>query len=94
MYLALTFTTSTGYTTEMRSRGKKDLCKTWLTVCLLIGTSSELHVLRINWHAGLSSGATFLDIEAECNLETVYNGGKSALPNTKELVILYEFVNR
>ena len=60
--LALTFTTSTGYTTEMGSHDKKDLCKTWLTVCLLIGTSSELHVLSINWHTGLSSGATFLDI--------------------------------
>ena len=32
-------------------------------------------------------------IEVECNLETVCNGGKSALLNTKELAILYNFVN-
>ena len=74
-------------------------------------------VLRSNWHTGLSSGATLLDIgravfekgvtvvlleirlsekaliEVESNLETVDNGGKSALLNTKETAILYNFVN-
>ena len=108
MKLALTFTTLTGDTTEMGSSDKKDLHKTWLTACLLIGANSDLHVLRSNWHTGLSSGARFLDlgrtvsergvtvvvleiclsekplIEVECNLETVYHGGKSALLNTKE----------
>ena len=31
-------------------------------------------------------------MEVECNLETVGNGGKSALLNTKETVILYDLV--
>ena len=115
--LALTFTTSARDTTEMRSREKKDLHKTWLTVCLLNETNSDLHVLRSNWHNCLSSGAKFLDIgrtvfkkgvtvaaleiclsekaltEVECNLGTADNGGKSALLNTKETAILYNFVN-
>ena len=116
--LALTFTISTCNTTEMGSSDKKDLHKTWLTTCLLIGANSELHeVLRSNWHTGLSSGARFLDIgrtvlekgvtvvlleiclsekafiEVECNLETVYNGGKSALFNTKETAISCDFAN-
>ena len=101
MNLALTFTTSAGDT----------------TVCLLIESNSDLHVLRSNWHKGLTSGAKFLDIgrtvfkksvtvaaleiclsekaltEVECNLETVDNGEKSALLNTKETAILYNFVN-
>ena len=47
----------------MGSRGKKNLHKTWLTVCLLIGTNSDLHdVLRRNWRTGLSSGAKLLDV--------------------------------
>ena len=55
--LALTFIASTGDTTEIGSRDK-DLHKTWLKVCLLIGTNSDLNdVLRSNWHTGLSSGA-------------------------------------
>ena len=58
----LTFTTSTADTTEIGSLNKKDLHKTWLTVCLLIGTNSDLHVLRYNWHTGLSWRAKFLDI--------------------------------
>ena len=62
--LTLTFTTSTGDTTEMKSSDKKDLHKTWLTVCLLTGTNSDLHdVLHSNWHTSLSSGAKFLGIE-------------------------------
>ena len=61
--MILTFTTSTGDTTEMESRDKKDLHKIWLTVCPLIGTNSDLHdVLRSNWYIGLSSAAKFLDI--------------------------------
>ena len=32
-------------------------------------------------------------IEVECNLETVYNGVKSSVLNTKETAILNEFVN-
>ena len=32
-------------------------------------------------------------IEVGCNLETVGNGGKSALVNTKQAVILYDFAN-
>ena len=32
-------------------------------------------------------------IEVDCNLETVGNGGKSALLNTKETAILHDFVN-
>ena len=32
-------------------------------------------------------------IEVEGNLETVYNGGKSVLLNTKETAIFYDFVN-
>ena len=63
MNLTLTFTTSAGDTTEMGSRDKKDLHKTWLTVYLLTETNSGLDdVLRSNWHTGLSSGAKFLDI--------------------------------
>ena len=65
--MALKFTTSTGDTTEMGSSDKKDLHKTWLTVCILIGANSDLHdVLRGNWHTGLSSGARFLDIGNSC----------------------------
>ena len=57
MNLTLTFTASTGDTTEIGSRDK-DLHKTWLKVCLLIGTNSNLNdVLRSNWHTALSSGA-------------------------------------
>ena len=32
-------------------------------------------------------------IEVECNLETVDNGGKSALLNTKDTIILYYLDN-
>ena len=32
-------------------------------------------------------------IEVECNLETVYNGVKSSVLNTKETAILNDFVN-
>ena len=32
-------------------------------------------------------------IKAECNLEAVGNGGKSALLNTKETAILFDLVN-
>ena len=32
-------------------------------------------------------------MEVECNIETVGNGGKSALLNIKETAILYDFVN-
>ena len=61
--LTLTFTTSTGDRTEIGSRDKKDLHKKWLKVCLLIKKNSDWHdVLRSNWHTGLSSGATFLNI--------------------------------
>ena len=61
--MALKFITSTGDTTEMGSSDEKDLHKTWLTVCILIGANSDLHdVLRCNWHTGFSSGARFLDI--------------------------------
>ena len=61
--LTLTFAISTGGTTEMRSRDRKDLHEIWLTVCFLIGRNSDLHdVLRSNWYTGLSSGAKFLDI--------------------------------
>ena len=55
--LILIFTASTGDATEVGSRDK-DLHKTWLKVCLLIGTNSNLNdVLRSNWHTALSSGA-------------------------------------
>ena len=47
----------------MGSRDKKALHKTWIALCLLIGKKSDLDdVSRSNWHTGLSSGATFLDI--------------------------------
>ena len=103
---------------RMESRDKKDLHKTWLTVCLLIGTNSDFHdELRNNCRTGVSSGPKILDIgrtvfekgvtvvvleiclsekaliEVECNLETVENGRKSPLLNTKETAILNDFVN-
>ena len=44
-------------------RWQKDLYKTWLRVCILIKTNSELHdVLCSNWQRVLSSGTKFLDI--------------------------------
>ena len=98
MNLTLTFTTSVGDATGMESLDKKDLHKTWLTVYLLTGTNSDLHdMLRSNCHTSLSSGAKFLDVgrkifEKGITVETD-NGGKSALFNTKEIAILYNFVN-
>ena len=63
MDLTLTFTTSTSDTAEMVSPDKKDLHKTWLTVCLLTETNSALHdALHSNWYRGLSPRAKFLDV--------------------------------
>ena len=91
--LKLTFATSTGDTREMGSCDKKDLHKTWLTVCLLIKAYSDLHdVLCNNWQTGLSSGTKFLDKgrrvfekgDTAVVLEiSLGNGGKSALLNTE-----------
>ena len=54
MSLTLTFTTSTGGTA---------VDKTWSTVCISIGTNSDLQaVLRSNQQTGLSSGTKFLDV--------------------------------
>ena len=85
--------TSTGDTREMGSCDKKDLHKTWLTVCLLIKAYSDLHdVLCNNWQTGLSSGTKFLDKgrrvfekgDTAVVLEICLgNGGKSALLNTE-----------
>ena len=62
--MTLTFTTLSDDTTRMGSRDKKDLYKTRLPVCLLIGTNSDLHdVLHSNRQTGLSSGAKFLHME-------------------------------
>ena len=79
--LTLIFTTWIGDTTEMQLHDKKDLHKTWSIVCLLIGRNSDLHdVLHSDCSTSLFSRAKFL--------ETVDNGGKSALFNTKEAALL------
>ena len=42
---------------------KKALHKTWVTVCILIGTNSDLHyALCIKRQTGLSSGTKFLGV--------------------------------
>ena len=40
----------------------------------------------------LSEKALKALVQVDCNLETVVNGGKSALLNTKETIILYDLV--